>query len=190
LGKWLVVLTLTICAVVFVTGIIKGEPLLKFFIISVSLAVAAIPEGLPAVVTIALAIGINRMVKKKALIRKLNSVETLGCTTVICTDKTGTLTLNEMTVAKVFVDDEVIDVSGSGYEPKGSFSMNTKTLPMLLKIGCLNNDAELVQREGGYEIIGDPTEGALIVSAAKAGLDKEILETKNKRVDEIIQQQG
>lgn len=192
LGKWIAILTLVICAVVFAAGIIRGGPLvnvsamaMKFFMISVSLAVAAIPEGLPAVVTIALAIGVKKMVKKKVLIRKLHSVETLGCTTVICTDKTGTLTLNEMTVEKVFVDDEVIDVSGSGYEPKGSFSMNTRTLPMLLKIGALNNDAELVEKEGEYEIIGDPTEGALIVSAAKAGLDKEMLETKNKRVDEI-----
>src|SRR3989344_642900 len=185
LGRWLGIITLAICAFVFAAGVVKGEPILKFFLVAVSLAVAAIPEGLPAVVTISLAIGIKKMVRRNALIRKLPSVETLGSTTVICTDKTGTLTHNEMTVRKIFVDEEVINVSGSGYEPNGSFSGHTKTLPFLLNIGALNNDSELELKEGRYCIIGNPTEGALIVSAAKAGLDKNMLENKNRRIDEI-----
>ncbi|MFC1732983.1 calcium-translocating P-type ATPase, SERCA-type [candidate division KSB1 bacterium] len=190
LGKWLGILTLFVCTVVFAAGVIRSgsydqKTVLEFFIVAVSLAVAAIPEGLPAVVTISLAIGIKRMIKKNALIRKLPSVETLGSTTVICTDKTGTLTHNEMTVKKIYVDDQVVDVAGSGYEPKGHFSHHSKTLPMLLKIGALNNDAHLEEKNGKWEIRGDPTEGALIVSAAKLGLDKELLETKRKRIDEI-----
>ncbi|MCX8147250.1 MAG: HAD-IC family P-type ATPase, partial [Candidatus Woesearchaeota archaeon] len=185
LGKWLGIVTVVICAIVFFSGVIKGEPLLDFFLVAVSLAVAAIPEGLPAVVTISLAIGVKRMVKRNALIRTLPSVETLGCTTVICTDKTGTLTHNEMTVKKILVDDEVIEVSGSGYEPKGTFSDHTKTLPLLLKIGALNNDAKLEEKDGRWVVIGDPTEGALIVSAAKGGLEKSLLENKHKRIEEI-----
>ncbi|MFC1752403.1 calcium-translocating P-type ATPase, SERCA-type [Thermoproteota archaeon] len=185
LGKWLGILTLIVCFAVFLAGLIKGKPILEFLIVAISLAVAAIPEGLPAVVTIALAIGVKKMVRKNALIRKLPSVETLGSTTVICTDKTGTLTHNEMTVKKIFVDEEVIDVSGSGYEPKGTFSAHTKSLALLLRIGTLNNDSQLEEKDGKHSVIGDPTEGALVVSAAKAGLDKTLLENKHKRIDEI-----
>jgi Ca2+-transporting ATPase len=185
LGKWMGLLTLAICTIVFLAGIIKGEPVLDFFFVAVSLAVAAIPEGLPAVVTVALAIGIKKMVRRRALIRKLPSVETLGSTTVICTDKTGTLTLNEMTVKKIHVDGQVITVGGSGYEAKGTFSSHTPSLIQLLKIGALNNDASVEDIEGSCRVIGDPTEGALIVSAAKAGLNRDSLEKNHPRTGEI-----
>ena len=190
LGKWLGAVTILISAIVFAAGIIRHgvydqKAILDFFLVAVSLAVAAIPEGLPAVVTISLALGIKRMAKRHVLIRNLPSVETLGSTTVICADKTGTLTHNEMTVRKLYVDEKVIDVAGQGYEPKGYFSQHSKTMPLLLKIGALNNDAHLVEKKDGWQVMGDPTEGALIVSAAKLGLDKILLENKYKRADEI-----
>ncbi len=186
LGKWLGAVTLIIAAIVFAAGIMKGGKVLEFLIVAVSLAVAAVPEGLPAVVTISLAIGTTRMLKRHALIRKLPSVETLGSTTVICTDKTGTLTVNQMTVKKMFVSGKVIDVSGSGYEPKGEFTSNGKKvdsreIELLLITGALNNDAAL--KEG--KVIGDPTEGALIVSAAKAGFLQDDLIEQFPRVEEI-----
>jgi Ca2+-transporting ATPase len=186
LGKWLGVVTVIISIIVFLGGILKGGNLMEFFIVAVALAVAAIPEGLPAVVTIGLSIGSMRMVKRNALVRKLPSVETLGSTTVICSDKTGTLTKNEMTVKKIYSNGKIIDVTGSGYEKKGEFlfnnkKVNAKEIELLLKIGALNNDASLTDGK----VIGDPTEGSLIVSAAKAGLKKEELEKKHKRIDEI-----
>ena len=190
LGRWITIAVLLISAMIFGIGLLSADTLglktpIDALLIAISLAVAAVPEGLPAIVTLTLAIGIRRMVKKNVLIRKLHSVETLGSTTVICTDKTGTLTMNEMTVKKIFVDDQIIDVSGAGYEPSGRFSVMTKTLPLLLRIGALNNDAALVQRPEGWNIVGDPTEGALIASAAKLGFKKTALEHDNERVDEI-----
>lgn len=181
LGKWLGILTIIITVIVFTAGIITGKDYMEMFLASISLAVAAIPEGLPAVVTIALALGITRLAKKKALIRKLPSVETLGSTTMICTDKTGTLTHNEMTVEKIFVNNKVVDITGAGYETKGKFSENPKNFMKILEIGALCNDATLEKNK----VIGDPTEGALIVSAAKAGLIKESLDKKYKRINEI-----
>ncbi|MDP6547607.1 MAG: calcium-transporting P-type ATPase, PMR1-type [Candidatus Woesearchaeota archaeon] len=186
LGRWLGTATIIISAIVFLGGILKGENLIEFFIVAVALAVAAIPEGLPAVVTIGLSIGSQRMIKRNALIRKLPSVETLGSTTVICADKTGTLTKNEMTVKKIYTNNKIIDVTGSGYEKKGEFfhdnkKISGKEIELLLKIGALNNDASL----NGGNIIGDPTEASLIVSAAKAGMKKLDLEKKHERIDEI-----
>jgi Ca2+-transporting ATPase len=186
LGEYLGIATLLICLIVFVVGVISGKPALEMLISAISLAVAAIPEGLPAVVTISLALGIQRMIKRNALIRKLPSVETLGSTTVICTDKTGTLTHNQMTVKKIFVNDKIIDVTGSGYAVEGEFLHNDKIVDpkgfsMLLEVGALCNDAKLADND----IIGDPTEGALIVSAAKAGLYKKELEAASPRLDEI-----
>ena len=185
LGKWLGAITIVIAAIVFITGVIKGGKVLEFLIVAVSLAVAAVPEGLPAVVTISLAIGTTRMLKRHALIRKLPSVETLGSTTVICTDKTGTLTVNQMTVKKLFVNGKIVEVTGSGYESKGDFIFNGKKaeseeIDLLLVIGALNNDAEIKENK----VIGDPTEGALIVSAAKAGLLQDDLIEKYSRVGE------
>jgi len=183
LAKVLGALTLLVCFIVFITGVVKGGSILEFLIAAVSLAVAAIPEGLTIVVTISMAIGVQKMAKKNALIRKLPSVETLGCTTVICSDKTGTLTHNQMTVKMAYVDDEIIEVTGSGYKPEGRFSSKPKSLNLLLRIGALCNNAKLDNNT--YEIIGDPTEGALIVSARKGGLDEELMSIKHRRLEEI-----
>jgi P-type Ca2+ transporter type 2C len=191
LGKTLALVTIVICAVVFLAEVFKDgsferSAIMEFFIIAVSLAVAAIPESLPAVVTIGLAIGVQRMVKRNALIRRLPSVETLGSTTVICSDKTGTLTKNEMTVKKIYANGEIIDLSGSGYGHEGEFfvgeeKVDPQKFELLLKIGMLNNDAAF----DGNQVIGDPTEAALIVSAAKAGLSRSELEKTSPRKDEI-----
>jgi Ca2+-transporting ATPase len=179
-GRWLVYGCLLICVVVFLLGAWRGVPLVEVFLTAVSLAVAAIPEGLPAVVTIALALGVRRMVQRNALIRKLPSVETLGSATVICTDKTGTLTQSEMTVRKIGLLDRIIDVTGDGYVPEGGFlvdgqpiSPEDRELELALKIGVLCSNARL--KRGGsddsaWSIIGDPTEGALLVTAGKGGL--------------------
>ncbi|MBU0758305.1 MAG: calcium-translocating P-type ATPase, SERCA-type [Nanoarchaeota archaeon] len=184
LGKFLTKLVLGICVVIFAMDIVRGESIIKSFIFAIGLAVAAVPEGLPAVVTISLSLGVRRMIKRHALIRRLPSVETLGCTTVICSDKTGTLTHNEMTVKKVYVDHEEIDVAGSGYDPTGEFSKNTEDLELLMQIGALNNDSKLEKKDNEYKIMGDPTEGALLVSARKHGIDETFME-RNMRVDEI-----
>ena len=186
MGRVLGIITVVVSFIVFLAGIFKGGGILEFFIVAVALAVAAIPEGLPAVVTIGLAIGTQKMLKRNALIRKLPSVETLGSTTVICTDKTGTLTRNEMTVKRIYANGKIIDVTGSGYGKKGDFLYKNKKIDaeeilLLLKAGSLNNNASLTDGN----VIGDPTEGALIVSAEKAGLSREILEKKNPRINEI-----
>jgi len=187
LGRRLGILTLIICGIIIAFGIFKGGNLLEMIMVGVSLAVAAVPEGLPIVVTIALALGVKRMVGQNALVKRLHSVETLGCTTVICTDKTGTLTRNEMTVTKLFVNDTIIDITGSGYDISGKFlssgeEIDPSSAELLLRIGALNNDAALSEKKS---IIGDPTEGCLIVSAAKAGLKRSILNDKFPRVHEI-----
>jgi Ca2+-transporting ATPase len=191
-GKWLVAVCLVIVTIVTIIGIIRGNPLFEMFLWGVALAVAAVPEALPAVVTGALAIGVQRMVKKNAIVRKLPAVETLGSTTVICSDKTGTLTKNEMTVRCVYVGDKEFEVTGFGFDPKGEFKVNgnsinlddNKGLIQLLKIGALCNDAS-IKIGGGSKAIGDPTEIALLVAAAKANLQKEDLDRKYPRVDEI-----
>ena len=182
-GRQLGVVVIVIAVLLFAVGFFKHEAgILELLIAAVALAVAAIPEGLPAVVTISLALGVQRMVKRNALVRKLPSVETLGGTTVICSDKTGTLTHNQMTVKKVFVNNTLMDVSGEGYETRGEFSgKQEKELSLLLKIGALCNDAQWHSKE---EVLGDPTEIALLVSAAKAGLGKEALEKAEPRIDE------
>ena len=192
-GKWIVYLCFVLVGLVFVLGILRGGKIIDMFLTAVSLAVAAIPEGLPAVVTIALALGVQRMVKRHALIRKLPSVETLGCATVICSDKTGTLTKNEMTVQTVFAGGDLFEVSGIGYAPEGVFKLNKKEINLLeyknlnklLSAGVLCNAAALVKGETGYKIIGDPTEGSILTAAAKAGILKEVKEKEFKFVDEI-----
>ncbi|HEU4685255.1 MAG TPA: cation-translocating P-type ATPase [Nitrospira sp.] len=189
-GYTLLFLALGVVAVVFALGFLRGEPLVGLFLTSVSLAVAAVPEGLPAVVTITLALGVTRMAARHALIRKLPAVETLGSVTVICTDKTGTLTKNEMTVTRLYADDRLFEVTGEGYEPtghirempgeSGATSSHLAELPpslrQLLTAGVLCNGATLEQEGGTWTVIGDPTEGALLVAAAKAGLQRERLE--------------
>lgn len=184
LGKWLGLVTLAVCGVVFLTGIFLYDTgTIEIFFTAVALAVAAIPEGLPAVVTISLSLGVRRMVARHALVRRLPSVETLGCTTVICTDKTGTLTLNEMTVRHVFTNGSDVTVEGSGYKPEGTFSEEAGRLEMVLRIGALNNDAKIDRKT--WSVVGDPTEGCLIVSALKAGIDRVEAEAASPRIDEI-----
>lgn len=196
LGLRLVWVCLGIVSLVFALGFLRGTPLVENLLISISLAVAAIPEGLPTIVTIALSIGVHKMAKRNALVRRLPSVETLGCTTVICTDKTGTLTQNEMTVRSIWINHTYIVVTGTGYSPEGNFEvnhhpMNPKDIPellMALKIGILCNSAELNQSHDqlkSWNITGDPTEGALLAVAGKANLFKQVLETENPLLSEI-----
>lgn len=202
-GTWLVSFCLLICLLVVVVGIYRGLPAYQMFLAGVSLAVAAIPEGLPAIVTVALALGVQRMIKRNSIIRKLPAVETLGCATVICSDKTGTLTQNEMTVRKALVGGFSVEISGEGYEPHGEFKMenvNNEDFNMFMCIAALCNNSSLQRgniaigglfrklKEGvrkTWNISGDPTEGALLVMAAKAGIWRERLEKEQQRVQEI-----
>jgi len=192
IGKWLGILCLAVVAVVFLLEVfLRGASILEMFIWSVSLAVAAVPEALPAVVTGSLAIGVQRMARNNAIVRRLPAVETLGCTTVICSDKTGTLTKNEMTVRKIHVDGKVIEVTGVGYDPKGELVREGGAvhpeggLDLLLKAMVLCNDSNLVKANGGWSIRGDPTEGALLVAAKKAGIDSEQMKETHSRIGEI-----
>jgi Ca2+-transporting ATPase len=181
LGKILVVICLLAVVVIFALQSARGEPPLKAFLLAVSLAVAAVPEGLPAVVTMALALGLQRMVRRNALVRKLPSVETLGSVTVICSDKTGTLTRNEMMVREVVVATGRYGVTGGGYTPRGEFvrnggatRANDPDLERALSAGVWCNNARVYPRGDGsdtWQVVGDPTEGALIVAALKAGID-------------------
>ena len=191
-GRVLAQAALAIVAVVVLAGLFRDEPLLEMFIFGIALAVAAVPEALPAVVTISLAIGVQRMVKRNALVRRLPAVETLGSTSVICSDKTGTLTRDEMTARRLRTHDRVVAISGSGYEPEGELSRNGSAVDPseleteLLTAGALVCDAHLVEGdEGIWELKGDPTEGAIIVAAAKAGLSKLDLDERFPRVGEI-----
>ena len=182
------------CAVLtFAVGVLRGESMLDMFMASVALAVGAIPEGLPAAITITLAIGVSRMAKRHAIIRKLPAVETLGSTTVICSDKTGTLTQNQMTVQAVYTGSEYYEVTGSGYTPEGDFKHHGQAIPPhtqpalleCLKAGLLCNDARLVADPDHWRIEGDPTEGALLVAAHKAGLHHASVSTGHPRLDAI-----
>ncbi len=193
LGKVLGITTIFVCLAVFGIGMLQGREVLEMFMVSISLAVAAIPEGLPAIVTIVLAIGMNKMVKKNAIVKKLLAVETLGTTTVICSDKTGTLTQNEMTVVKMYTDGKLIDVTGGGYDPVGDFIYNDENVEMksvgdletLLSIAILTNDSNLEQSNDVYKIIGDPTEGALVTLAGKANIKKNEINKSYPRIEEI-----
>ncbi len=176
LGKRIGLGVIIICAMVFITGLIRGlDSPLHLFLTAISLAVAAVPEGLAAIVTIILALGMTNISKKNAVIRKLLAVETLGTITVICADKTGTLTQNQMTVTQISLPDGNFQVTGSGYKPFGLFELvygKQTGLNELLTAGLLCNDAELIKKDDRYNILGDPTEGALVVVALKARLDK------------------
>jgi P-type Ca2+ transporter type 2C len=198
-GRWLGLVTIGTCLVVFGVGVLREYLItdlfersfvVEMFLASVALAVAAIPEGLPAIVTISLAFGVRRMANRNALIRKLPAVETLGCTNIICSDKTGTLTKNEMTVRDIYANNTLIEVTGDGYTPEGNFmqagdeEVNTSDLELLFRSSILCNDSRLNRNER-WEIFGDPTEGALLVSAGKAGFKKSELESRFPRTDEI-----
>ncbi len=198
-GRTLGWVTLVISGIVFVEGMITGTPPLEMFIIAVSLAIAAVPEGLPAVVTITLALGMQEMIARNALVRKLSSVETLGSATIICSDKTGTLTQNEMTVTNIAVDGEFLDITGTGYNIEGDFLCDGEVVDLAaeypgirtaLWIGALNNDAilETDYDEKGKKtirMVGDPTEGALLVAAAKGGALPSPLSQAYPRIEEI-----
>ncbi len=224
LGRWLGWAALGICGLIFIEALIQDtqlsliatqgpgpylvqtqDQIIELFLVAVSLAIAAVPEGLPAVVTICLALGMREMVRRNALIRRLPAVETLGSATVICSDKTGTLTQNEMTAVRLYVANLRLDVSGEGYEPDGKFNhqgkqVNPRDHPEVLALltgGLLCSDARLesvdqdeadeieVNGDTNYRMVGDPTEGALVVAAAKAGLWREEVEERLPRVAEI-----
>ncbi len=217
LGKTLGIGALAICGLVFIVAVWRGTDLailtapgggllaylsaakkqiVDMFMLAVGLAIAAVPEGLPAVVTITLALGMREMIHRHALIRRLSSVETLGSATVICSDKTGTLTQNEMTVTRVWVDGQFVNVTGSGYSRDGEFQVGSKTIDRskypgigtALWLGALNNDAQLEAIEGddqSYRIVGDPTEGALLIAAAKANTYNADLHAAYPRLDEV-----
>ena len=211
LGKTLSIAALILVALVFVValfydtelGLLFSAPLTYFstfakpitdaFLIAVSLAIAAVPEGLPAVVTISLALGMQEMIRKHALIRKLSSVETLGSATTICSDKTGTLTQNEMTVTRLWSANQFIGVTGTGYAAKGDFVLDGKIVDMkqfpamltTLWLGVINNDAELASGGESIKVVGDPTEAALIVAAEKAGVLHEVLDEAYPRENEV-----
>jgi Ca2+-transporting ATPase len=181
LGKQLGIFALLVCALIFIIGVARGVDMFQMFLTSISLAVAAIPEGLPAIVTIVLALGVQRMARQKAIVRKLPAVEILGAATVICSDKTGTLTQNKMTVRQVVTGQGSYTVTGEGFDIAGDFRRGCRPvqtagepqLALLLAAALLANDARLNEIEGANEVVGDPTEGALIVAAAKGGLRRD-----------------
>lgn len=179
-----------IVLVIVAFGVFRGQSFIEMLIFGIALAVAVVPEALPAVVTISLALGVQRMVKRHALMRRLPVVETLGSTTVICSDKTGTLTRDEMTVRALYTSGVLVEVSGSGYIPEGLFTVQgggelPESMHELLLAGLLCNDARMVKNEdGGWKISGDPTEGALLVVARKAGLLELELQQEHERLDE------
>ncbi|MDO5018383.1 MAG: cation-translocating P-type ATPase [Lagierella massiliensis] len=193
LSKVLGILTIVVCVVVLGVGLLYGHELLNMVLTSVSLAVAAIPEGLPAIVTIVLSLGMSRMAERHAIVKKLLAVETLGTTTYICSDKTGTLTQNEMTVVKAYVDNEEITITGTGYAPEGEIlkgeekvsSDDEGSLFTFLNICALTNDAKLKKEADGYTMIGDPTEGSLLTLAGKLGITKESANEEYERIAEI-----
>ncbi|MGB5102751.1 MAG: cation-translocating P-type ATPase [Steroidobacteraceae bacterium] len=201
LGRSLARAAIAVVALIVALGLFRGQPFIEMLVFGIALAVAVVPEALPAVVTISLALGVQRLVKRRALMRRLSAVETLGSTSVICTDKTGTLTRDEMTVRRVYVGGRFVDVTGSGYAPDGNFLLDGATLEVaapgsdvscgmlrdLLEAGARASDAHLVHEiaDDVWTIKGDPTEGALVVAAAKAGLRKADLDAALPRIDEI-----
>ena len=210
LGKVLIMVALALTFMVVLAGIMHGQPLMGMFLAGVTLAVAAIPEGLPAIVTIALALGVQRMIKRKAIVRKLPSVETLGCASVICSDKTGTLTQNKMTVTNVWVDGYTFHVTGNGYRPDGDILKNNTcinineqtTLRQLLHVCALCNNAQIIcssteeecseahtQQQDDeaitWSLKGDPTEGALLTLCSKTGIEQKKLSNQWERIKEF-----
>jgi len=192
LGKGLAAAAVAMTGLIFIAGLLRGEPVESMLLTAISLAVAVIPEGLPAVVTIVLALGAQGMVRRNALIRKLPAVETLGSVTTICSDKTGTLTQNVMSVGIICIEGRRVSLTGNGYEPEGNFLENKEArdpgddpaLQQILRAAALCTNARLEQREARWTVLGDPTEGALLTAAAKAGLSKGSLESDYPRLAE------
>lgn len=191
-AKKLGVLITFACVAIFLLEGLRGEPLVGSVFLAVALAVSAVPEGLPAIVTVTLALGARGLAKRNAITRRLSSVETLGSTTVICSDKTGTLTRDEMTARKIYSNDQIVEVTGIGYEPRGEFHRDGKAinpeedphLMLLLRIGAFSSNARLT-KEDAWRIVGDPTEGALVVVAAKAGIQQDEASSQFPRLGEI-----
>jgi Ca2+-transporting ATPase len=191
-SRLLLVVILALAALTFVVGVMRGQSAFEMFMAAVALSVGAIPEGLPAAVTITLAIGVSRMARRRAIIRKLPAVETLGSTTTICSDKTGTLTVNQMTVREIYAAGQKFALTGSGYGPdgeiepdaEGAFADNAAARECLLA-GLLCNDSTLVEKDGRWDVNGDPTEGSLIVAARKAGFDERQIAQRWPRLDSI-----
>jgi len=201
-AKKIAKVVVAVCIIIFAleafdvvaTGVLELEGFILAFMSAISLAISAVPEGLPAIVTITLALSAREFAKRNAIIRRLSSAESLGATTVICSDKTGTLTKGEMTVRRIYVSNKIIEITGVGYEPKGEFHQNNslinpekdQDLSLLLRIGALCSNAKLDKNEkGSWSIIGDPTEGALIVAAVKARFEEKELEKNFPRIGEI-----
>lgn len=191
LSKYLAMIVIFIILLLFVSAVISGRDITEMLLLSITLAVSVIPEGLPTVITLTLAIAVQKMSKQNAIVSKLPAAETLGSTSVICTDKTGTLTQNQMTVQKVYVNDTEIDVSGVGYDPIGNFAVGSKKFAvkksqeflMLAKCAALCNNSQLID-DNGYSILGDPTEGCLLTMVQKSGL--KILGRDNPRIKELV----
>jgi Ca2+-transporting ATPase len=193
-SRLLLYVILALAALIFVAGILRGKPWSEMFMAAITLAVGAVPEGLPAVVTITLAIGVGRMVGRHAIIRKLPAVETLGSTTIICSDKTGTLTQNQMTVQEIYSGGRLYHVTGSGYEAEGNLHFDQAPVVIgenvalieTLGAGLLCNDSRIVRNDDGKTVVqGDPTEAALIVAAQKAGLNEEEISRRMPRIETI-----
>ncbi len=194
LGTVLGVAGLGLAGIVFLIGLFRGFELMEMILFSVAVAVSAIPEGLPAVISVTLALGVQRMARRNAIIRRLPAVETLGSTTVICSDKTGTITRNEMTVTALWTRRHSYSVTGSGFSPEGKIHREDersaagelcREAEVLLQLGALNNNAELVREDGAWRVRGTPTEGALLVAAGKAGIERAQLARKRERLAEI-----
>lgn len=193
LGKVLIILALALTVLVVAIGIFQGQAFYKMVLAGVSLAVAAIPEGLPAIVTVALSLGVQKLIRKKAIVRKLPSVETLGCASVICSDKTGTMTQNKMMVTNLWTNNQAINLTGSGYKPEGKFYKNDteiqieneKAFVQLVTFGMLCNTADIQKKGKEFILDGDPTEGALVVAAMKAGITREVINSQFEILQEF-----
>lgn len=196
MGKSLIKITLLVTVIITIFGLIVGNPIIKTIKTGIALAIAAVPEGLPIIATITLAIGMSKMVKNNALVRKLQAVETLGSTTTICTDKTGTITENQMTLKNIYLSEKNVKISGSGYQVEGKFFINDdkidvaedQDISLFLKVGTLCSNAVIQKDENKdiWEVLGSPTEGALVTAARKADYDRELLEEEGyKRLAEV-----
>lgn len=193
LSKRVTLLSLGLGAAVVIVGQYFGMSMYENFLFALALAVSVVPEGLPAAISVALSLGMKSLLKNNVLAKKLNAVETLGSVSIVCTDKTGTITKNQLTVTRVIVNGKILTVSGVGYEPKGNFLIHgdiidpktVENLEMLMKTAVLCNDAALVQHDGHYAIVGDPTEGALLVAARKYHSDERFFRSAETKITEI-----